>query len=54
MDKTKKIPQNMPADRMPPKMQLDTKALRRVLGYMKAYKGQMVLVVICILLSAIA
>ncbi|MGN1108732.1 MAG: ABC transporter ATP-binding protein, partial [Oscillospiraceae bacterium] len=38
----------------PPKMQLDKKALRRLLSYMKAYKGQLVVVVICILLSAVA
>lgn len=37
-----------------PKVQLDRKALARVLSYMKGYKGQLVFVVVCILLSAVA
>lgn len=37
-----------------PKIQLDRKALFRVLSYMKGYKGQLVFVVVCILLSAAA
>ena len=36
------------------KQQFDTKTLRRLLSYMKDYKGQLIFVVICILLSAIA
>ena len=40
-------------DRMQ-KQQFDTKTLRRLLSYMKDYKGQLIFVVICILLSAIA
>lgn len=40
-------------DRMQ-KQQFDTKTLRRRLSYMKDYKGQLIFVVVCILLSAIA
>ena len=40
-------------DRMQ-KQQFDTKTLRRLLSYMKDYKGQLLFVVVCILLSAIA
>ena len=40
-------------DRMQ-KQQFDTKTLRRMLSYMKDYKGQLIFVVVCILLSAIA
>ena len=40
-------------DRMQ-KQQFDTKTLRRLLSYIKDYKGQLIFVVICILLSAIA
>lgn len=36
------------------KQQFDTKTLRRRLSYMKDYKGQLLFVVVCILLSAIA
>ena len=36
------------------KQQFDTKTLRRLLSYMKDYKGQLIFMVICILLSAIA
>ena len=39
---------------MPEKTQFDSKTLKRLLGYMKEYKGTMILVTICILLSAIA
>ena len=39
---------------MPPKAQFDVKTLGRLLSYMKDYKGQLVFVVVCILLSAIA
>lgn len=39
---------------MPPRAQFDIKTLRRLLSYMKEYKGQLILVVICILLSAVA
>ena len=36
------------------KQQFDTKTLRRLLSYMKDYKRQLIFVVVCILLSAIA
>ncbi len=36
------------------KQQFDANTLRRLLSYMKDYKGQLIFVVICILLSAIA
>lgn len=42
-----------PADAMP-KVQLDRRALVRVLSYMRGYKVQLVFVVVCILLSAVA
>lgn len=39
---------------MPPKPQFDRKTLGRLLSYMKDYRGQLIFVVLCILLSAIA
>lgn len=54
MTETKKITQDVPASGKPQKTQLAMKTLRRLLSYLKAYKGQMALVIICILLSAIA
>lgn len=39
---------------MSAKVKLDTKTLLRLLGYMKDYKSQLVFVVVCILLSAVA
>ncbi len=39
---------------MPPKAQFDRKTLSRLLAYMKDDKGQLIFVVICILLSAVA
>lgn len=55
MNKKEQIPpmEKMP-EGMPPKPQLDMKTLGRLLSYMKNYKGQLIFVVICILLSAIA
>ncbi len=44
----------MPAKSEMSKMQFDKTALRRLFSYMKEYKGQLVFVVICILLSAVA
>ncbi|MBC8542344.1 ABC transporter ATP-binding protein [Clostridiales bacterium NSJ-32] len=38
----------------PPKAQFDLKTLGRLLSYMRDYKGQLLFVVVCILLSAIA
>lgn len=43
----------MPED-MPSKAHFDLKSLGRLLSYMKDYKGQLVFVVVCILLSAVA
>lgn len=43
------MPENMPS-----KARVDLKSLGRVLSYMKDYKGQLIFVVVCILLSAVA
>lgn len=45
---------NVPTKSEMSKMQFDKTALRRLFSYMKEYKGQLVFVVICILLSAVA
>ncbi|MGN0184080.1 MAG: ABC transporter transmembrane domain-containing protein, partial [Aristaeellaceae bacterium] len=47
----KRIPQ---AEAMPPRAQLDLRTLGRLLSYMKDYRGQLIFVAVCILLSAIA
>ncbi|MGN1159225.1 MAG: ABC transporter ATP-binding protein [Lachnospiraceae bacterium] len=39
---------------MPPKTEFDLKTLSRLLSYMKEYKGQLIFVSVCILLSAVA
>ena len=44
----------MPAKSEMSKMQFDKTALRRLFSYMTEYNGQLVFVVICILLSAVA
>lgn len=56
LPKGKKLPEGMlpPQGGMPPKAHFDTKTLGRLLSYMKDYKGQLIFVVVCILLSAIA
>ena len=54
MNKKQKSLANVPAKSEMSKMQFDKTALRRLFSYMKEYKGQLVFVVICILLSAIA
>lgn len=54
MNKKQKAFANMPAKSEMSKMQFDKTALRRLFSYMKEYKGQLVFVVICILLSAVA
>lgn len=54
MNKKQKAFVNMPTKSEMPKMQFDKTALRRLFSYMKEYKGQLVFVVICILLSAVA
>ncbi|MGN1048525.1 MAG: ABC transporter ATP-binding protein, partial [Eubacteriales bacterium] len=55
MNKNEKMPPlgEMP-EGMPPKARLDMKTLVRLLSYMKDYKGKLVFVVVCILLSAVA
>ena len=55
MNKKKKMPpmSKMPED-MPSKAHFDLNSLGRLLSYMKDYKGQLVFVVVCILLSAVA
>ncbi|MGN0968919.1 MAG: ABC transporter ATP-binding protein [Oscillospiraceae bacterium] len=51
--KDKKMPhRNEPG--MPPKAQFDPGTLGRLFSYMKEYKGQLVFVAVCILLSAVA
>ncbi len=55
MNKKGKMPPmgNMP-EGMPPKAHFDLKTLVRLLSYMKDYKGKLIFVVVCILLSSIA
>ena len=45
---------NNPQGQKRPGMQIDQKALGRLFAYMKAYKAQLIFVVVCILLSAVA
>ncbi|MGN1048823.1 MAG: ABC transporter ATP-binding protein, partial [Eubacteriales bacterium] len=52
--KSKNPPISKVPEDMPPKAQFDLKTLGRLLSYMKDYKGQLIFVVICILLSSIA
>ena len=54
MNNKQKSLENVPAKSEMSKMQFDKTALRRLFSYMKEYKGQLVFVVICILLSAVA
>lgn len=54
MNKKQNSLANVPAKSKMSKMQFDKTALRRLFSYMKEYKGQLVFVVICILLSAVA
>lgn len=54
MKKKQKSLANVPAKSEMSKMQFDKTALRRLFSYMKEYKGHLVFVVICILLSAVA
>ncbi len=54
MNKKQKSLANVPTKSEMSKMQFDKTALRRLFSYMKEYKGQLVFVVICILLSAVA
>lgn len=50
----KKTPMEKMPDGMPPRAKFDIKTLGRLLSYMKDYKGQLIFVVVCILLSAVA
>lgn len=54
INKKQKSLANVPAKSEMSKMQFDKTALRRLFSYMKEYKGQLVFVVTCILLSAVA
>lgn len=54
MNKKQKLLANVPTKFEMSKMQFDKTALRRLFSYMKEYKGQLIFVVICILLSAVA
>ena len=54
MNKKQKSFANVSAQSEMTKMQFDRTALKRLFSYMKAYKGQLTFVVICILLSAVA
>lgn len=54
MNKKQKSIANMPAKSEMSNMQFDKTALRRLFSYMKEYKRQLLFVVICILLSAVA
>ena len=53
MNKKQKSFANVSAQSEMTKMQFDRTALKRLFSYMKAYKGQLTFVVICILLSAV-
>lgn len=53
MNKNEKVPMEMGVGTLP-KVQFDLKTLCRLLSYMKDYKRQLIFVVICILLSAVA
>lgn len=54
MNKKQKLLANVPTKSEMSKMQFDKTALRRLFSYMKEYNGQLIFVVICILLSAVA
>ena len=54
MNKNQKALKNVRAQSETPAMQFDKTALKRVFSYMKEYKRQLVFVIICILLSAVA
>lgn len=49
----KKLEDEMPVG-IPPKAEFDPKALRRLISYMREYKGRLIFVVVCILLSSVA
>lgn len=51
---TKTMPGKEPDFGKRPRQKLDMKTLKRLLSYLKAYKGTLILVTVCILLSALA
>ena len=54
MNKSQKALKNVKAQSETPATQFDKTALKRLFSYMKEYKRQLVFVIICILLSAVA
>lgn len=54
MNKKEKAPVINASEGAPQKAGFDLKTLGRLLSYMKDYKGQLIFVVVCILLSAVA
>ena len=54
MNKNEKAPVINASEGAPQKAGFDLKTLGRLLSYMKDYKGQLIFVVVCILLSAVA
>ena len=54
MNKNKMFFKDKMPEGMPPKAHLDLKSLGRLVSYMKDYKVQLIFVMICILLSAVA
>ncbi len=53
-NETKTMPGKEPDFGKRPRQKLDMKTLKRLLSYLKAYKGTLILVTVCILLSALA
>ena len=53
-NETKTMPGKEPDFGKRPQQKLDMKTLKRLLSYLKAYKGTLILVTVCILLSALA
>ena len=51
-NETKAMPGKEPDFSKRPRQKLDMKTLKRLLSYLKAYKGTLILVTVCILLSA--
>lgn len=53
-NETKTMPGKEPDFGKRPRQKLDMKTLKRLLSYLKAYKGTLIFVTVCILLSALA
>lgn len=53
-NETKAMPGKEPDFGKRPRQKLDVKTLKRLLSYLKAYKGTLIFVTVCILLSALA